>query len=145
MAPSASSVSHTNYSPKPTESLPQEALLPSRGIEPRDFDLPLLPSEPLSALSPSGKGARGVLSDCSQPCALPSPGSPSPRWCHAMCLSDLGTAVLIGGQGINQQSCEDALWKLEIGRNFRVVKGSGVSGTLLQLMHMGGGTWGFCT
>ncbi|NXG70144.1 DRC7 protein, partial [Baryphthengus martii] len=49
-----------------------------------------------------------------QPCALPSPGSPSPRWCHAMCLSDLGTAVLIGGQGVDQQSCKDALWKLEI-------------------------------
>ncbi|XP_064006503.1 rab9 effector protein with kelch motifs-like isoform X2 [Pogoniulus pusillus] len=45
-------------------------------------------------------------------------GSPSPRWCHAMCLSDLGTAVLIGGQGINQQSCEDALWKLEIDSDF---------------------------
>ncbi|XP_059329424.1 uncharacterized protein LOC132074043 isoform X1 [Ammospiza nelsoni] len=41
-------------------------------------------------------------------------GSPSPRWCHAMCLSDLGTAVLIGGEGVNQQSCRDALWKLEI-------------------------------
>ncbi|NWI00101.1 TYW23 protein, partial [Tichodroma muraria] len=47
-------------------------------------------------------------------CALPSPGSPSPRWCHAMCLSDLGTAVLIGGEGVSQQSCRDALWKLEI-------------------------------
>ncbi|NXR37148.1 TYW23 protein, partial [Zosterops hypoxanthus] len=56
----------------------------------------------------------GVLSDCSQVCALPSSGSPSPRWCHAMCLSDLGTAVLIGGEGVNQQSCRDALWKLEI-------------------------------
>ncbi|KAL9849159.1 kelch domain-containing protein 2-like isoform 2-T2 [Geothlypis trichas] len=41
-------------------------------------------------------------------------GNPSPRWCHAMCLSDLGTAVLIGGEGVNQQSCRDALWKLEI-------------------------------
>ncbi|KFV76899.1 hypothetical protein N307_11545, partial [Dryobates pubescens] len=69
-------------------------------------------------LSEEGKGAEGALSDCSQPCALPSPGIPSPRWCHAMCLSDLGTAVLIGGQGANQQSCEDALWKLEIDRDF---------------------------
>ncbi|XP_076199639.1 uncharacterized protein LOC143162950 [Aptenodytes patagonicus] len=42
-------------------------------------------------------------------------GSPSPRWCHAMCLSDLGTAVLIGGEGVDQQSCKDAVWKLEIG------------------------------
>ncbi|NXI86028.1 TYW23 protein, partial [Rhipidura dahli] len=65
-------------------------------------------------LDEEGKGAEVVLSDCSQACALPSPGSPSPRWCHAMCLSDLGTAVLIGGEGVNQQSCRDALWKLEI-------------------------------
>ncbi|NWW37650.1 AFK kinase, partial [Panurus biarmicus] len=60
----------------------------------------------------------GVLSDYSQACALPSLGSPSPRWCHAMCLSDLGTAVLIGGEGVNQQSCRDAFWKLEIGGDF---------------------------
>ncbi|NWW50937.1 TYW23 protein, partial [Pedionomus torquatus] len=53
-----------------------------------------------------------------QPCALSSPGSPSPRWCHAMCLSDLGTAVLIGGEGVDQQSCKDALWKLEIDNDF---------------------------
>ncbi|NWX16860.1 TYW23 protein, partial [Aegotheles bennettii] len=53
-----------------------------------------------------------------QPCALPSLGSPSPRWCHAMCLSDPGTAVLIGGEGVNQQSCKDALWKLEIDSDF---------------------------
>lgn len=46
-----------------------------------------------------------------------------------MCLSDLGTAVLIGGEGVNQQSCRDALWKLEIGGDFRVVKISGDSGT----------------
>ncbi|NXL87951.1 GACHH protein, partial [Alectura lathami] len=50
----------------------------------------------------------------SQRCALPSPGSPSPRWCHAMCLSDLGTAVLVGGEGVDQRACRDALWKLEI-------------------------------
>ncbi|KAF1430269.1 tRNA wybutosine-synthesizing protein 2/3/4, partial [Spheniscus humboldti] len=55
---------------------------------------------------------------CSQPCALPPPGSPSPRWCHAMCLGDLGTAVLIGGEGVNQQSCKDAVWKLEIDSDF---------------------------
>ncbi|XP_061854473.1 uncharacterized protein LOC104554682 [Colius striatus] len=45
-------------------------------------------------------------------------GSPSPRWCHAMCLSDLHTAVLIGGEGAGQQSCKDALWKLEIDNEF---------------------------
>ncbi|NWW87122.1 RNGB protein, partial [Rhynochetos jubatus] len=58
-----------------------------------------------------------------QPCALPSPGSPSPRWCHAMCLSDLGTAVLIGGEGVSQQSCKDVLWKLEIDSDFWVPVG----------------------
>ncbi|XP_010149397.1 PREDICTED: uncharacterized protein LOC104509227, partial [Eurypyga helias] len=50
-------------------------------------------------------------------------GSPSPRWCHAMCLSDLGTAVVIGGEGVNQQSCKDALWKLEIDSDFWVPVG----------------------
>ncbi|NXX96828.1 TYW23 protein, partial [Centropus bengalensis] len=59
-----------------------------------------------------------VLPDCSQPCAFPYPGSPSPRWCHAMCLSDVGTAVLIGGEGANHQSCKDALWKLELDSDF---------------------------
>ncbi|KGL78418.1 RING finger protein B, partial [Tinamus guttatus] len=52
------------------------------------------------------------------PVLCPSPGSPSPRWCHAMCLSDLGTAVLIGGEGANQQSCKDVLWKMETDSDF---------------------------
>ncbi|XP_030070575.1 uncharacterized protein LOC115477678 isoform X2 [Microcaecilia unicolor] len=43
---------------------------------------------------------------------------PSPRWCHAMCLSDPETAVLIGGEAANQQPCEDFLWKLEIDDDF---------------------------
>ncbi|KAM6462117.1 uncharacterized protein PHA67_009807 isoform 2-T2 [Liasis olivaceus] len=43
---------------------------------------------------------------------------PSPRWCHAMCLCDTDTAVLIGGEGINQQFCKDVLWKLEIDNDF---------------------------
>lgn len=42
-----------------------------------------------------------------------------------MCLSDLRTAVLIGGEGVDQQSCKDALWKLEIGGDFRAIKGNG--------------------
>lgn len=93
--------------------------------------------------SAAGKGAEGVLSDCSQACALPSSGSPSPRWCHAMCLSDLGTAVLIGGEGSNQQSCRDALWKLEIGGNFRVVKAR--DQWYLRIAHADGrGYLGFC-
>ncbi|NXV08783.1 KEL2 protein, partial [Cettia cetti] len=70
--------------------------------------------EPTASERDLDEEAEGVLSDCSQACALPSSGSPSPRWCHAMCLSDLGTAVLIGGEDVNQQSCRDALWKLEI-------------------------------
>ncbi|KFQ79219.1 tRNA wybutosine-synthesizing protein 2/3/4, partial [Phaethon lepturus] len=68
-------------------------------------------------LDEEGKGAGGV-STGSQACVLPSPGSPSPRWCHAMCLSDVRTAVLIGGEGVNQQSCKDAFWKLEIDSDF---------------------------
>ncbi|NWI17020.1 RNGB protein, partial [Crypturellus soui] len=52
------------------------------------------------------------------PVLAPSPGSPSPRWCHAMCLSDLGTAVLIGGEGANQQSCKDVVWKMETDSDF---------------------------
>ncbi|XP_075782922.1 uncharacterized protein LOC102463600 isoform X2 [Pelodiscus sinensis] len=43
---------------------------------------------------------------------------PSPRWCHAMCLSDPETAILFGGEGANQQPCKDALWKLEIDNDF---------------------------
>ncbi|KFO97115.1 Rho GTPase-activating protein gacHH, partial [Calypte anna] len=70
-------------------------------------------------LGEEGKGAWGYLASfCSQTSALPSPGGPSPRWCHAMCLSDLGTAVLIGGEGADQQSCKDAHWKLEIDSDF---------------------------
>ncbi|NXT23523.1 DRC7 protein, partial [Syrrhaptes paradoxus] len=65
-----------------------------------------------------------------QPCALPSPGGPSPRWCHAMCLSDLGTAVLIGGEGVDQQSCKDALWKLEIDSDFWLPLGSQIQNAM---------------
>ncbi|KAM4666171.1 uncharacterized protein AAGF69_006197 [Amazona ochrocephala] len=54
-------------------------------------------------------------------------GSPSPRWCHAMCISDLGTAVLIGGEGVDQQPCKDAFWKMEMGGNFRAIKSNGSS------------------
>ncbi|NWS75979.1 GACHH protein, partial [Crotophaga sulcirostris] len=65
-----------------------------------------------------------------QPCASPYPGNPSPRWCHAMCLSDPGTAVLIGGEGANQQSCKDALWKLEIDSDFWLPVGSQLQSTM---------------
>ncbi|KAG8126363.1 hypothetical protein E2320_021529 [Naja naja] len=43
---------------------------------------------------------------------------PSARWYHAMCLCDRDTAVLIGGEGSNQQFCKDVLWKLEIDNDF---------------------------
>ncbi|NXD21484.1 GACHH protein, partial [Spelaeornis formosus] len=76
-----------------------------------------------------------VLSDCSQACALPSPGSPSPRWCHAMCLSDLGTAVLIGGEGVNQQSCRDALWKLEIDSDLWLPVGFQLQSSMPLCLH----------
>uniref|UniRef100_A0A8B9DIZ6 GOLD domain-containing protein n=1 Tax=Anser cygnoides TaxID=8845 RepID=A0A8B9DIZ6_ANSCY len=45
-------------------------------------------------------------------------GSPSPRWRHAMCLSDPAMAVLVGGEGVDQRSCKDALWKLETDSDF---------------------------
>ncbi|NXO80432.1 TYW23 protein, partial [Sitta europaea] len=86
-------------------------------------------------LDEEGKGAEGDLSDCSQACALPSPGSPSPRWCHAMCLSDLGTAVLIGGEGVNQQSCRDALWKLEIESDLWLPVGLQLQNAMPSCLH----------
>lgn len=41
---------------------------------------------------------------------------PSKRWSHTMCLSDPDTAVLIGGETMDQNYCKDSLWKLELGR-----------------------------
>ncbi|NXW01398.1 TYW23 protein, partial [Fregetta grallaria] len=70
-----------------------------------------------------------------QPCALPSPGSPSPRWCHAMCLTDLGTAVLVGGEGVNQQSCKDALWKLEVDSDFWLPVGFQLQNAMPSCLH----------
>ncbi|XP_048831063.1 uncharacterized protein zgc:163014 isoform X1 [Brienomyrus brachyistius] len=43
---------------------------------------------------------------------------PSTRWCHAMCMSDPETAVVIGGEAMDQARCPDTLWKLEIDSNF---------------------------
>ncbi|XP_053802673.1 protein TMED8 isoform X6 [Vidua chalybeata] len=62
-------------------------------------------------------------------------GSPSPRWCHAMCLSDLGTAVLIGGEGVNQQSCRDALWKLEIDSDLWLPVGFKLQNAMPSCLH----------
>ncbi|XP_027575917.1 uncharacterized protein LOC113987432 isoform X2 [Pipra filicauda] len=62
-------------------------------------------------------------------------GSPSPRWCHAMCLSDLGTAVLIGGEGVDQQSCKDVLWKLEIDSDLWLPVGFQLQNTMPSCLH----------
>lgn len=60
-----------------------------------------------------------------------------------MCLSDLGTAVLIGGEGVNQHPCKDALWKLEIGRNFKATEDNRDWG--LRTTHVDGrGSSGVC-
>ncbi|NWU76996.1 TYW23 protein, partial [Onychorhynchus coronatus] len=69
------------------------------------------------------------------PCALLSSASPSPRWCHAMCLSDLGTAVLIGGEGVDQQSCKDVLWKLEIDSDLWLPVGFQLQNTMPSCLH----------
>ncbi|XP_057715659.1 rab9 effector protein with kelch motifs isoform X1 [Corythoichthys intestinalis] len=42
---------------------------------------------------------------------------PSERWSHTMCLSDPGTAILIGGE-TSHQTCKDSLWKLELDNDF---------------------------
>ncbi|XP_053924963.1 rho GTPase-activating protein gacHH isoform X1 [Cuculus canorus] len=52
-----------------------------------------------------------------------------------MCLSDVGTAVLIGGEGANQQSCKDALWKLEIDSDIWLPVGSQLQSTIPLCMH----------
>ncbi|XP_074441470.1 uncharacterized protein LOC141742630 isoform X2 [Larus michahellis] len=62
-------------------------------------------------------------------------GSPSPRWCHAMCLSDLRTAVLIGGEGVDHQSCKDALWKLEVDNDFWLPVGFELQNTMPLCLH----------
>ncbi|NXX17310.1 TYW23 protein, partial [Podargus strigoides] len=92
---------------------------PSGKVEPSEAwrKSPVHPKKPRKVLFEPTASERD-LDEEGIACALPSPGSPSPRWCHAMCLSDLGTAVLIGGEGVNQQSCKDALWKLEIDSDF---------------------------
>nr|XP_005986595.2 PREDICTED: uncharacterized protein LOC102357299 [Latimeria chalumnae] len=58
---------------------------------------------------------------------------PSPRWNHAMCLSDPKTAVLIGGEGYEHQHCRDPLWKLEIENGFWFPMDSSLLGPAPQL------------
>ncbi|KAM4014569.1 uncharacterized protein ACNLHF_004277 [Anomaloglossus baeobatrachus] len=43
---------------------------------------------------------------------------PSARWGHSVCLCDPETAVLIGGEGANEKSSPDSLWKLELDSDF---------------------------
>ncbi|CAJ0937155.1 unnamed protein product [Ranitomeya imitator] len=43
---------------------------------------------------------------------------PSGRWGHSVCLCDPETAVLIGGEGPNEKSSPDSLWKLELDSDF---------------------------
>ncbi|XP_019471319.1 uncharacterized protein LOC104911205 isoform X2 [Meleagris gallopavo] len=83
---------------------------PPHGIEPGDAwrESPVCPKKPRKILFEPRASER----------ELDVEGSPSPRWCHAMCLSDLRTAVLVGGEGADQQACKDALWKLEIDSDF---------------------------
>ncbi|KFO80540.1 Rho GTPase-activating protein gacHH, partial [Cuculus canorus] len=97
---------------------------------------PVRPKKPRKVLFEPTASERDLDEEVySQPCALPYLGSPSPRWCHAMCLSDVGTAVLIGGEGANQQSCKDALWKLEIDSDIWLPVGSQLQSTIPLCMH----------
>ncbi|KAM3919948.1 uncharacterized protein RB166_014412 [Leptodactylus fuscus] len=43
---------------------------------------------------------------------------PSARWGHSTCLCDPETAILIGGEGPNEKSSPDSLWKLELDSDF---------------------------
>lgn len=115
-----------------------------RDLRPLLFHFP--PSEPSAALFSPAKGAGGASSACSQHGALPSPGSPSPRWRHAMCLSDPAMAVLVGGEGVDQRSCKDALWKLEVGKEFGAVRGNGMlmGGWESRMTWVGGVSSGVC-
>ncbi|XP_037096701.1 acyl-CoA-binding domain-containing protein 4 isoform X2 [Syngnathus acus] len=53
---------------------------------------------------------------------------PSRRWSHTMCLSDPDTAILIGGETSDQNSCKDSLWKLELDNDFWYQMSSSTSG-----------------
>nr|XP_020446702.1 uncharacterized protein LOC109955158 isoform X2 [Monopterus albus] len=54
--------------------------------------------------------------------------SPTMRWNHTMCLSDPGTAILIGGQTADQNYCKDSLWKLELDNEIWSPMSSSASG-----------------
>ncbi|KAM4663505.1 uncharacterized protein O3C94_011759 [Discoglossus pictus] len=54
--------------------------------------------------------------------------SPSPRWGHSAILCDPETVILIGGEGPNQQPCQDSLWKMEMESDFWISMDSLCSG-----------------
>ncbi|NWY55528.1 TYW23 protein, partial [Chionis minor] len=110
---------------------------PSGKVEPSEAwrESPVHPKKPRKVLFEPTASERDLNEEGNSPCALPSPGSPSPRWCHAMCLSDLGTAVLIGGEGVNQQSCKDAVWKLEIDSDFWLPVGFQLQNAMPLCLH----------
>ncbi|XP_040528742.2 uncharacterized protein LOC772017 isoform X4 [Gallus gallus] len=91
---------------------------PPHEIEPGDTwrESPVCPKKPRKILFEPRASEREL--DLEDLAVEELQGSPSPRWCHAMCLSDLRTAVLVGGEGADQQACKDALWKLEIDSDF---------------------------
>ncbi|XP_053561768.1 uncharacterized protein LOC128652826 [Bombina bombina] len=62
----------------------------------------------------------------------PGKVSPSPRWGHNVVLCDPDTVILIGGEGINQKPCQDALWKIEIHSDFWFPMDGLCSGTVPQ-------------
>ncbi|XP_071972889.1 uncharacterized protein [Engystomops pustulosus] len=57
---------------------------------------------------------------------------PSARWGHSTCLCDPETAILIGGEGANEKSCQDSLWKLELDSDFWFQMDSLCSGSAPQ-------------
>ncbi|XP_075699624.1 neuroglobin [Rhinoderma darwinii] len=63
-----------------------------------------------------------------------APGAvcPSARWGHSICLCDQETAILIGGEGANEKSSPDSLWKLELDSDFWFQMDSLCSGSVPQ-------------
>ncbi|KAM8921310.1 uncharacterized protein RCH25_016012 [Pelodytes ibericus] len=49
---------------------------------------------------------------------MPAAVCPSARLGHSVCLCDPETAILIGGEGANEQPCQDSLWKMELDSDF---------------------------
>nr|XP_003214418.2 PREDICTED: uncharacterized protein LOC100555045 [Anolis carolinensis] len=126
----------SHISEKPLKDIVVERKLSSLGENPEVLPVPEIPSVQLECETSNktclpnpvqlNKTRRALFEHCASERHQESEDleikelqvCPSPRWCHAMCLSDPETAVLIGGEGTNQQFCKDALWKLEIDNDF---------------------------